>query len=80
MAAEAFLEDDVEIDMATSTVTVTQILNWYRADFGSSEKGILEWICPYLPAEKKGQVTQLLQSGKFKVKHREYDWTQNGEK
>jgi hypothetical protein len=65
--------------MATGTVTVTQILNWYRADFGSSEKGILEWICPYLPAESKAKVEQLLRSGKFKVQHRTYDWAQNGD-
>eukprot|EP00112_Aurelia_sp_Birch-Aquarium-sp1_P013372 Seg2837.2 transcript_id=Seg2837.2/GoldUCD/mRNA.D3Y31 product="DEP domain-containing mTOR-interacting protein" protein_id=Seg2837.2/GoldUCD/D3Y31 len=79
LAAESFLEgDDVAVDMVKREVRISQILKWYKEDFGKTKQNIVKWIMTNMgECEKKRQLTELLESNNFKLAYFPYDWGLN---
>ncbi|XP_057314242.1 uncharacterized protein LOC130655492 isoform X2 [Hydractinia symbiolongicarpus] len=76
LAAESFLEGDgCIVDMKKKEVCVSQILKWYKEDFGSNKQQIVQFVHDNMGAcEKKTQLAELLKSSNFKLNHIPYDW------
>lgn len=82
-ATRSYLHD-LLVDVETRTITLPKLLHWYQADFceNGMVDAVIEWTLPYLCAEKKRDVEQLLQDKEeraisFKVVYASYDWTVN---
>lgn len=63
VAAKVFLTSETEIDSINKKLTVTKIMDWFRADFGG-KKGIRRIINKYLNKDVDG----------YKIKFKPYDW------
>ena len=83
-AAEAFVEDDVEMAEADGvlTVTMSKIFQWYAGDFGSSREDTLAFVRGHLRGGKRDLLGRYLDqagaAGGIKVAYRTYDWSVNG--
>lgn len=83
-AAEAFVDDDVEMDEANGElmVTVSKIFQWYAGDFGSSKEDTLAFVRKYLRGGKGELLGRYLDqpggAAGVKVAYRTYDWSVNG--
>lgn len=62
------------VDVATGTVYLSRIFDWYGKDFASSTPGVLSALARYLPA---GAEQTLLAGGRARVKWTAYDWALN---
>ena len=58
LATENFLCANVKIDIVNNDVTVklSKIFDWYRNDFGSSDREILNWIIAHCDTQLKAQL------------------------
>lgn len=65
IAASSFLKTDTQVDAQKKQVTVSRILQWFKADFGGN-KGIKVILEKYLEQD----------FSKYSLKFKEYDWTQ----
>ena len=74
--AEKYLADTKQnrFDAATGTLWVSKIFEWYIADFGNSQDGIVEFVRRFGPADL---VSKLESAANVKVKYNEYDWSIN---
>lgn len=63
-------EQFIRVNEETQTVELSQIFNWYAADFGGNKKAILSYI---------NSVRSTTIPTDYKVGYYEYDWTLNGE-
>jgi len=70
-ATEAFVSEEVSVDVEKGRVKMSMLFKWYFSDFGKSEEEVLKWILLYLSPEK-GLKTS------FKITYFEYNWDQNG--
>ncbi|XP_065062483.1 uncharacterized protein LOC135689250 isoform X2 [Rhopilema esculentum] len=79
LAAESFLEgDDCVVEMTKREVKLSQILKWYKEDFGKTKANILQWVMENMgECEKKKQLAELLESKNFKLNYLPYDWGLN---
>lgn len=79
IVAQAFFEgdDNCRLNEKTNTMEVSQILNWYRVDFASSNAELPKKILEFLRGEKKATLQRMLDKGSVKVKFNTYDWTTN---
>jgi len=78
VVAMAWAEQDenVKVDLPTRTLWLSQICNWYAADFGSDKVQIATTLHAHCRSGKKEQLKSLLE-GDFKLKHLKYDWSTN---
>lgn len=76
VVAMSFVEqdDNVKIDLATKTLSLSLILSWYSGDFGANKVEIANTLMPYARGEKQDQLKELLK-GDFTIKHNVYDWS-----
>jgi hypothetical protein len=65
---------EVVVDKAKKTITVNQIFEWYRADFGGDQKA-RELIAQYATTEREA-----LLDPSYTLAYRQYDWTLNHRK
>jgi len=79
LAAESFLEGDgCTVDIQRKEVKVSQILKWYKEDFGSNKMEIASFVYKHMgDCEKRTQLNELINSGSFKLSHIPYDWGVN---
>ena len=80
IVAMAFCEDhnNVNVDRKNRTLTLSQIINWYRMDFASSTQGLPHAIVKFLRGAKKIELEEMIADGKnIKIKFSSYDWTTN---
>lgn len=60
----------IKVDYSNKKVSLSQIFNWYAADFGGNKKAVLEFINTYrnrpIPSD-------------FSVNYYQYDWALNGQ-
>ncbi len=63
-------ERNVKVDAAKKTVTVAEIFKWFQADFGGSEKAVLQFLGRYLK-------TARLDEPGWKLKYFDYNWSIN---
>ena len=77
----AFLEDEanVRVDVASRTLWLSQIFNWFSKDFGEDANAVATTVCGWLRGDKKAALEELLQQGNRKVglKYFAYDWSTN---
>lgn len=61
-------------DAARNTLHLSQIFDWYKADFTSSAGSVANYVKPFLP---KPQRDALADPAKVKVQFTDYDWALN---
>jgi len=71
-----FLRDATKnrFDAGTRTLWLSQIFEWFEADFTAGGKSVAEFVRPYLPEP----AAAALAGGKVKVRYLDYDWSLNG--
>lgn len=75
----SFLEqdDNCRVDLAKGVLYLNKILGWYRSDFGSNSKAVVDRILPWSRGTKKEELEKL-RARNFKIKYFSYDWTNDG--
>eukprot|EP00897_Mesotaenium_endlicherianum_P008555 jgi/Mesen1/7728/ME000407S06958 len=76
-AAAAFCESEVVVNVQENVVTLSKILDWYKADFGSTTEQRLRWLLPHLEDGKKRDLESLLKKGTPLVEYSTYNWDIN---
>lgn len=67
-----------QVGVASSSVSLSMIFRWYAVDFGSSDRELLQWLCPYLPDEKRHGLESLLSNqDAVTIEYTKYDWLLN---
>jgi len=77
--ARAFLLESPaknRIDTAEGVAYLSPIFDWYREDFPPGSTGLGGYLAPF---HAPGPARELLESGRFQVKHTHYDWSLNRE-
>ncbi len=73
-AAKSFLNgSDVKLDSNRNILHLSQIFEWYSADFGANKREVLTFICRFLPEPVKGSIET--RRDKLAVKYLPYDWS-----
>ena len=75
----AFLEDDsnVRVDVASRTLWLSKIFDWFSKDFGVDSNAVATTVCSWLRGDKAAALDELLQQGKVGLKYFPYDWSTN---
>eukprot|EP00294_Goniomonas_avonlea_P015537 CAMPEP_0114560800 /NCGR_PEP_ID=MMETSP0114-20121206/11653_1 /TAXON_ID=31324 /ORGANISM="Goniomonas sp, Strain m" /LENGTH=1366 /DNA_ID=CAMNT_0001746371 /DNA_START=50 /DNA_END=4147 /DNA_ORIENTATION=+ len=73
-AACNFCQREVAVNLSNKTVTLPRVFKWYGADFGRDKAEILRFVAGFMGDDAQREITQLAQSGSFKIKYKEYDW------
>jgi hypothetical protein len=78
-AAQAFVEGNVAVDVATRTVTASALFKWYKRDFGETDADVLGAIAGWATGSAKTALGAMLGDGGGAVRltHAPYDWTTN---
>jgi len=63
------------VDVASRTVHLSPIFEWYGRDFAPDVRGVQRWLSRYWPA---GAERSLLEAGTAHVRWTRYDWSLNG--
>lgn len=75
LAAEAFVNGNVDVDKAASRVTMSKLLSWYARDFGSNARDVLTFIAARLKGDSRADLESMLAGGKTpRVAYADYDW------
>ena len=80
VATGAFLENDdaLWISEARDEVRLTQLFEWYAADFGGSKEEVLAWILDHVTlAEKRAALEEVVARSSYRVTYTPYDWGHN---
>jgi hypothetical protein len=68
-STQAFLRDDIEVDLTKKRIHCSRIIKWYGIDFGKNDKERIAWISKYLP---RGVIPD---EGKgYKLCYKVYNW------
>ena len=62
-AAEAFVEGNVAVDVATRTVTASALFKWYKSDFGETDADVLGAIAGWTTGSAKTALAAMLGDG-----------------
>lgn len=62
------------VDVASRTIYLSPIFDWYGKDFGANRHAMLQWLARYFPA---GAERNVLTSASSRVKWTDYDWSLN---
>ncbi|MEO6003400.1 MAG: DUF547 domain-containing protein [Opitutus sp.] len=78
--ARLFLQDGVRnrFDLATRTASLSSIFDWYRKDFGRSEREMLLVAAKYAPEDVRQDIET--NPDKWTAKYLAYDWSLNSQK
>jgi hypothetical protein len=72
LATRAFVNEDVEVDVARGVVRLSRIFYWYEADFGRP----LDWVVAYLdPGPARDWLDEHRDAAR--AEYRAYDWALN---
>ncbi|MCU0648608.1 MAG: DUF547 domain-containing protein [Gemmatimonadaceae bacterium] len=63
------------VDLASQTLFVSLIFNYYKKDFGGTEASVGKYLAPWYPAGSPERA--FLEKGQYKFVQTEYDWTLN---
>jgi hypothetical protein len=74
LAARAFVDADAEVDQASSTLRLSKIFDWYRADF-DGYAGVLRFVLAHLPDDARRR--WLVAQPEVDLAFRAYDWSLN---
>jgi hypothetical protein len=68
--------DKNRVDVASRTVYLSPILEWYADDFGGTKQAVGRYLARFF-SKPKGPAQELLESGDFELKYTDYDWSLN---
>ena len=73
-----FLRDGVNnrFDLANLKARLSPIFNWFKADFGGTDRTVLEFVAPYAPPDAAASLHQ--EAGSWDLSYTDYDWSLNG--
>ncbi|MCG8607202.1 DUF547 domain-containing protein, partial [bacterium] len=73
----SFLNNDHKnrYDGPNNTVFLSQIFNWYKADFETDSKSVIDFIRPYLNEKNR----KLVSKESLNIAYLEYDWSLNSQ-
>ncbi|MCZ6729312.1 MAG: DUF547 domain-containing protein, partial [SAR324 cluster bacterium] len=72
-AARQFINDPRGAHVRDGRLTVSKIYNWFAADFGGSEAGVIAHIFPYAAPALRAALQEARGIDRY-----EYDWRLNG--
>lgn len=75
-AARVFFEDNcnLSIDRKGYTVRLSKWLRWYKSDFATDDRKLLEYIEPYLGGLKKSEMNCIMDHGVKSITFVDVDW------
>ncbi|MDP1579714.1 MAG: DUF547 domain-containing protein [Candidatus Didemnitutus sp.] len=73
--ARVFLGTLNRFDAKARRAELSQIFNWFAADFGGEPAAVLRALAPYAPAAVRASLAA--DSGKWTVTYLDYDWSLN---
>lgn len=68
-------ENKNHFDLSTKTAYLSSIFSWFKKDFTSSDKNILQALYPFLPKNIADEIMKDLSA--WKVRYTFYDWNLN---
>ena len=74
-----FLANRNEFDPRTRTARLSQIIQWYRVDFGADDTAVLETLADHAPLPVVANSLRN-EARRWKVSYLDYDWTLNDRK
>lgn len=83
LATEGFLDQSVETDPTTKTLTLSMLFSWYRQDFGATDAEVFSWIKRHASPELKARLDSFQASlgpaglEGLKIAYAPYDWRLN---
>ncbi|XP_065182359.1 uncharacterized protein LOC135813068 [Sycon ciliatum] len=79
LAANSFLQDGgVQVSVEKNEISLNRILAWYKSDFGSNTKEILQFVGNNMGSCDLKQEFDTVMAANPKVSYLAYDWTLNG--
>jgi Protein of unknown function, DUF547 len=75
--ARLFLTKENRFLLKEKRAELSQIFNWFAADFGGKPEAILRSLAPYLDEPIKAALAS--EAAQWTVVHREYDWALNAQ-
>jgi hypothetical protein len=78
LATKGFLNQSVEFNAQTSTITLSQLFQWYRVDFGKSDDEVLAFVKAKSSAETQKAFAEFEEACKNKtIVYAPYNWAMN---
>ncbi|CAD5123866.1 DgyrCDS12173 [Dimorphilus gyrociliatus] len=79
LATKSFCE--LEVKVIGKDLVLSQLFQWYRSDFGSTEVEAIRWILAYLSEESASPIKDLLfcleRIGGISIRYQPYNWNLN---
>lgn len=72
-------KDNVRVDLESKTLCLSQLFDWYKSDFGSSESEVVRWVKRHVgdPSAIDQLLGSLKEGEELTVKYLPYDWGLN---
>lgn len=79
IATQGFLDGSVRIDQQNNALTLSMLFSWYREDFGSSDREVLDWIIEHAASDLRNKLLAAFptSSATPKLVYDAYDWSLN---
>jgi hypothetical protein len=75
IAARAYCEQHVEIDLSKVELKLSKVFQWYKTDFVESSKQLPTYLMPYLLRLQKQDMEKLVyHKSQIKITYKDYDW------
>ena len=73
-------DEGVVVDESNREVRLSKLMEWYKVDFGDTNKQVLQWVSNHLEegSTKKQKLQYLWANGDPKISHLDYNWDHNG--
>jgi len=80
LATKGFLDGSISFNKEKKSINLSQLFKWYRSDFGSTDKEVLEWIQNNASISMRDNIAAFLRDiNEFpKFEYDAYDWSLNG--
>ena len=75
MASNSFLESTVAV--GSDSVTLSKLLLWYRSDFGTTDKQVLEKVADIMTNPEVKKTLMQAAEKETKIEYSAYDWAIN---
>jgi hypothetical protein len=75
LVSRNFIQDDLEIEVDSKTITISKIFQWYQVDFGGKD-GVIIFLLKHL-ADQDAADWLTVNQGLIKIKYHPYDWGLN---
>ena len=63
------------LDLKTARATLSPIFSWFKADFGTNDREVIEFVAPYLKPSYEAIIRE--QPAVWRIRYSDYDWSLN---